>query len=346
MSLARPISETSYRVGIVGAGGYTGIELCRLLLAHPYSRIEALFAKSQAGQIFSDIYPQFLGILDLVLEPVSLDRLRGLDVVFLALPHGESQSLVKALWKSKVKVIDLSADFRLKDAQTFAHHYGSEHSAPELLGEIPLGLPERYADDIRGAQTVACPGCYSTSVMLGMGPLAMSGLIVGDVLVDAKSGVSGAGRGLKTGSLFCEVADGFSAYGTGTHRHQPEMEQVLGLPVFFSPHLVPMSRGILASMYVTLREPLDFQTLRQMYLDMYQEQPFIQLLPEGARPTTKTVFGSNRCAISIVPFGSRVVVFSAIDNVIKGASGQAIQCMNLMLGVPQETGLQAVSPYL
>jgi N-acetyl-gamma-glutamyl-phosphate reductase len=334
-----------YRAGVVGAGGYTGIELCRLLLAHPYIRIEALFAKSQAGQTFSDVYPQFLGVLDLVMKPVSVEEILSLDVVFLALPHGESQPLVKALFGSKVKVIDLSADFRLKDAAIFAQHYG-EHQAPELLDKIPLGLPERYATEIQEAQTVACPGCYSTSVMLGAGPLAMSGLIVGDVLVDAKSGVSGAGRSLKTGSLFCEVADGFSAYGTGVHRHQPEMAQVLGLPVFFSPHLVPMNRGILASIYLTLNTTLDFAQLQEIYRNAYQGQPFVQLLPEGAKPSTKTVFGSNRCAISIVPFGSRVVVFSAIDNLIKGASGQAIQCMNLMLALPQETGLQAVSPYL
>jgi len=337
--------STIYRAGIVGAGGYTGIELCRLLLAHPYIRIDALFAKTQAGHVFSDLYPQFLGLLDVVLEPVSLDRLEALDVVFLALPHGESQPLVKALWGKSVKVIDLSADFRLRDADMFATHYG-DHSAPELLGQIPLGLPERYAADIAVAQTVACPGCYSTSVMLGVGPLVLAGVVDGGILVDAKSGASGAGRSLKSGSLFCEVSDGFSAYGTGVHRHQPEMEQVLGVPVFFSPHLVPMNRGILSSIYITLREPMDFQALHQIYRETYHGQPFIQLLPEGSRPTTKTVFGSNRCAISLVPFGTRLVVFSAIDNLIKGASGQAIQCMNLMLGLPQETGLQAVSPYL
>jgi len=337
--------STIYRAGIVGAGGYTGIELCRLLLAHPYIRIDALFAKTQAGQVFSDLYPQFLGLLDVVLEPVDLARIEALDVVFLALPHGESQPLVKALWQKSVKVIDLSADFRLLDADVFEAHYGA-HCAPELLGHIPLGLPERYADAIATAQTVACPGCYSTSVMLGAGPLALAGVIDGDILVDAKSGASGAGRSLKQGSLFCEVSDGFSAYGTGVHRHQPEMEQVLGVPVFFSPHLVPMNRGILSSIYINLREPMDFQALQQIYREAYHGQPFIQLLPEGARATTKTVFGSNRCAISLVPFGNRVVVFSAIDNLIKGASGQAIQCMNLMMGFPQETGLQAVSPYL
>jgi N-acetyl-gamma-glutamyl-phosphate reductase len=337
--------STIYRAGIVGAGGYTGIELCRLLLAHPYIRIDALFAKTQAGQIFSDVYPQFLGVLDLVMEHVDLEKIETLDVVFLALPHGESQPLVKALWQKSVKVIDLSADFRLRDASVFAAHYG-EHQAPELLGQIPLGLPERYASDIAASQTVACPGCYSTSVMLGAGPLAALDMILGDVLVDAKSGVSGAGRSAKQGSLFCEVSDGFSAYGTGVHRHQPEMAQVLGLPVFFSPHLVPMNRGILSSIYLTVREPMDFRTVYDMYKEAYAEQPFIQLLPEGSRPTTKTVFGSNRCAISLVPFGSRLVVFSAIDNLIKGASGQAVQCMNLMLGLSQETGLRAVSPYL
>lgn len=335
----------TYRAGVVGAGGYTGIELCRLLLTHPTVKIEALFAKSQAGQVFSDLYPQFFGVLDLVLQPVSLDALLALDVVFLALPHGESQPWVKALFGTDVRVVDLSADFRLHDPFVFETHYGP-HQVPELLGRIPLGLPERYASVIAEAQSVACPGCYSTSVMLGAGPLAARGLVSGEILVDAKSGVSGAGRSLKTGSLFCEVADGFSAYGTGVHRHQAEMVQELGVPVFFSPHLVPMNRGILSSIYVTVSEDISTEELQSLYREYYHGQPFVHILPSAAKPSTKHVFGSNRCAISVTSFGRRVVVFSAIDNLIKGASGQAVQCMNVMLGMPQETGLLAVSPYL
>lgn len=333
------------RVGIAGATGYTGIELIRLLSGHPDVVISRLYSKSQVGGAIHHIYPHLAGHLELILEPLSETTLRNIDVLFLALPHGQAQHHYTLLRRSGIKIIDLSADFRLSKDQDYITYYGEPHVHPEVLGHIPLGLPEVYKSKIQQANYVACPGCYATSVMLGLYPLSTRGFLNSTVIADSKSGASGAGRGLKEGSLYCEVNEAFAAYGTGTHRHTAEMEGLLGVPVLFSPHLVPMSRGILSTIYID--STLSESELTEIYAD-YANQPFVRVIPGLKSPNTSYVTGTNCCLISfkILPSVKKVVVFSALDNLIKGASGQAIQCMNLMFGCKEDLGLPKVAHYL
>ena len=331
------------RIGIAGASGYTGIELVRLLTHHPKAEVVRLFAHSHSGELVGSVYPHLTHRFHQwryeSLSPAAID---DLDVLFLALPHGQSQHLYEWLSTTHLKIIDLSADFRLRTTQDYQRGYGVPHHRPDVLGHIPLGLPELYRDQIRGASYVACPGCYATSVMLGLYPLASAGLLPDGVVIDAKSGVSGAGRGPKESLMYCEVNEGFSAYGTYTHRHVPEMEMVLGKRVFFSPHLVPMNRGILSSMYVPIPQG---DAIEALY-DRYRDEPFVCVNP-GGNPSTATVTGSNMAMIWLhwVEGCQQLVVFGAIDNVIKGASGQGIQCMNVMLGLPETMGLPMVAHY-
>ncbi|NBV83633.1 N-acetyl-gamma-glutamyl-phosphate reductase [bacterium] len=334
------------RVGIAGASGYTGIELIRLLSQHPRVQITRLYSKSQVGIPISQIYPQLFGHFDLTLEAMDDASLAGIDVLFLALPHGQAQFHYDLLKRSGIVVIDLSADFRLADAGQYQRYYGDVHQRPDLLGTIPLGLPEVYRDGIQQANYIACPGCYATSVMVGLYPLAQAGLLKSPVIADCKSGVSGAGRGLKESSLYCEANASFSAYGTFTHRHTPEMENLLGVSVLFSPHLTPMSRGILSTMYVDAA--ISEADLIARYNDMYQTAPFITIMPGLKTPNTKYVSGTNQCLITfkVIPELQKIVVFSALDNLIKGASGQAIQCMNIRMGLDETTGLPRIAPYL
>ena len=334
------------RVGIAGASGYTGLELIRLLSSHPHVHITRLYSKSQVGIKISQIYPQLLGRLELTLDPLKESTLLDVDLVFLALPHGQAQNHYDLLMTAGVKVIDLSADFRLVTANDYATYYGETHTRPDLLGTIPLGLPEVYKDAIRTARYVACPGCYATSVMLGLYPLAQAGLLKSPVIADSKSGVSGAGRGLKESHLYCETNESFSAYGTATHRHTPEMETLLGVNVLFSPHLVPMNRGILSTMYVD--GSITESELIDIYTQTYADAPFVSLATGLKTPSTKYVAGSNCCMISFksIPTLNKIVVFSALDNLIKGASGQAIQCMNLGFGFEETLGLPLIAPYL
>lgn len=334
------------RVGIAGASGYTGLELIRLLSGHPQVHIARLYSKSQVGITISQIYPQLLGQLELTLEALDQTTLAGIDVLFLALPHGQAQNHYDLLVDSGIKIIDLSADFRLTSPDQYATYYGDAHSRPDLLGTIPLGLPEVYKESIRTARYIACPGCYATSVMLGLYPLAKAGLLTSPVIADSKSGVSGAGRGLKESSLYCEANESFSAYGTARHRHTPEMETLLGVNVLFSPHLVPMNRGILSTMYVDAS--LTESELADIYHTTYSDAPFVKIAPTLSSPSTKYVSGTNCCMISFkaVPGLNKVVVFSALDNLIKGASGQAIQCMNLVMGFEETLGLPLIAPYL
>lgn len=336
------------RVGIAGATGYTGIELVRLLSAHPHVVLKRLYSKSQVGAVFSTLFPQFSGRVDSVLDPLSADTLDDIDILFLALPHGQAQHHYELFRSLNLRVIDLSADFRLNNPSHYAKYYGEPHARPDLLGSIPLGLPEVYFNEIKNAQYVACPGCYATSVMLALKPATDAGWVTGPVIADAKSGVSGAGKSLKESSLYCEVNGAFSAYGTHGHRHRPEMEMVTGATILFSPHLVPMNRGILASVYIPVDPSLTQSKIFSHYQDYYTNAPFVSVFEGTNTPSTKFVSGTNHCWLTVkhCPDINQLVIFSAIDNLLKGASGQAIQCMNIMIGAPESAGLPVITPYL
>jgi N-acetyl-gamma-glutamyl-phosphate reductase len=336
------------RIGVVGATGYTGIELCRLLMFHPKCRITNVYSNQYSGKLLSDIYPQFRGVLDLSLESFDVSKKCDVDVLFLALPHGTSHSFMPALFENKhLKVIDLSADFRLNEASLFESTYKIEHMSKHLLSSIPYAIPELDADKIKAAQCVANPGCYATSIILPMFPLIQNKLITQDVIADSKSGVSGAGRGLKIPALYCEASESFSAYATGDHRHSAEIDSYLGCRVLFSPHLLPMSRGILSSIYVNLEDGVTVTDLENCLDETYNSSYFIRRYDNEALDT-KFVAGTNHCLLRVcaIKESSKVVVFSCIDNLIKGAAGQAIQNMNIMYGFKEETGLTQIAPYL
>ncbi len=333
-------------VGIVGGAGYTGAELLRLLSAHPDVRIRLLTSRQEAGKRADALFPQLRGrVGDLAFtepDPVALAQCQA---VFFATPHGTAMHLAPKLLERGVKVLDLSADFRLKNLATFKQWYPLEHASPKLLGEAVYGLPELNRDSIRGARLVACPGCYPTAVTLGLLPLVENRLVVSSSLIaDCKSGVSGAGRELKMGSLFAEAAETMKAYGVGGHRHLPEIEQTLSevageaVSLTFVPHLVPMNRGIHATLYADLERDTDLQALYQV---RYSGEPFVDVLPPGAHPETRGVRGANACRIAVhrPNGGRRVVVLAVIDNLVKGAAGQAVQCFNLMSGLDEGTGL-------
>lgn len=332
------------RVGIVGGTGYTGAELMRLLVAHPEIELACITSRKQAGQAVTDSFPSLRGHVDLVFEAPEADLLQSCDVVFFATPHGTAMQEAPGLLDAGVKVVDLSADFRLRDADVFTQWYGMEHSAKSWLACAAYGVPETHRDTIRGSALTANPGCYPTAVQLGLAPALRAGVADTETLIaDVKSGVTGAGREAKVGSLFCENNDSFRAYGVAGHRHGPEVNQELswlaGKPVdcIFTPHLLPIQRGILATLHIRLNEACDLQAL---YEDHYSGEPFVDVLPAGRLPETRNVRGTNRCQIGIVPqTGQRAVVLAVIDNLVKGASGQAIQNMNLMLGFEEGTAL-------
>jgi N-acetyl-gamma-glutamyl-phosphate reductase len=337
------------RVGILGATGYTGLELCRLLLQHPRVAISHVFSGSNVGTRVSSFYPQLHGLSHLSYEAFNPEHLpTDMDVLFMALPHAQSHHILpKVIGHPHLKIVDLSADFRLSDPSVFEHYYEVKHASPELLPSVVPGFPELFRDQIRDAKAVAAPGCYATSVILAGMPLIKSGY-TGSITVDAKSGVSGAGRGLKESSLFCEADSVISAYGTGVHRHTAEMESLLGVPVFFSPHLMPMKRGILSSLYMDNTMGWTQVKVDDIFAHYYGDERFIVLGHGLATPSTKYVAGSNECWISARVFEKqkKIVVFSALDNLIKGASGQAIQCMNIMFGFEESLGLAMVGAYL
>lgn len=335
------------RIGILGASGYTGAELLRLLGDHPRAEIRALTAERQAGKAIGEVFPQ-LAIYDLPklvkIDEVDVD---GLDVVFCCLPHATTQAVIKALPRGP-KVIDLSADFRLRDPALYAETYGHEHQAVNLQQEAVYGLTEHYREAVRATWLVANPGCYTTTAELPLIPLLKERLIEPErIIIDAKSGVSGAGRDAKQGSLFTEVAEGIHAYGVATHRHTPEIEQCLAdfagrpMTVTFTPHLMPMSRGILGTIYVRLAEGASAAGLHDCLAAAYAGEPFVHVLPYKTHPATRHVRGTNLCLIGVHP--SRVpgeaILISALDNLVKGASGQAIQNMNAMLGLDERLGL-------
>ena len=336
------------RIGILGASGYTGAELLRLLALHPGIDIRLLTADRQAGKPLSEIFPH-LGRLDLPV-PVKVEEAdwSEVDFVFCCLPHGTTQEVIAALPR-ELKVVDLSADFRLADVETYATWYGHAHRAPELQKEAVYGLTELARDAVARARLVANPGCYPTSAQLPLVPLLEAGKIEGDdIIIDAKSGVTGAGRDAKQQNLFAEVAEGIHAYGIAGHRHAPEIEQGLSdaagrpITVNFTPHLMPMSRGILSSIYVRLADGASADDLRETLAKRYAEEAFVRVLPAGQSPATRHVRGSNHCLIGV--FADRVrgraILVSVIDNLVKGASGQAVQNMNLMAGWAETTGLE------
>lgn len=338
-------------VGILGASGYTGAELVRLLQRHPRVRVAALTADRHAGKPLGAVFPHLApaGLPDLVrIEDVPFDRL---DAVFCALPHGTTQAVVKAL-PAALKVADLSADFRLRDLELYARTYGHAHEAPALQEIAVYGLTEHYRDAIRATRLVAVPGCYTTTAELPLVPLVKERLIdLDEIVIDAKSGVSGAGRDAKQPSLFCEAGEGFSAYGVATHRHAPEIDQCLGdfaerpVTVTFTPHLVPMSRGILATIYVRLAQGVGHRDLHARLAAAYAEEPFVRVLEPGALPATQHVRGTNLCLIAVHPDRrpGRAILLGVTDNLVKGAAGQAIQDLNLMLGLDERLGLDGLA---
>jgi N-acetyl-gamma-glutamyl-phosphate reductase len=339
------MASEKIRVAILGASGYSALELIKLLLRHPNVEITALTTRQTEPRPVGEVHPALAGRLDLKLENLPLVELaKRADAVFCCLPHGASASAVVELLPLGKKVIDLSADYRLSDPDEYAKWYGLDHADPEHLKDAVYGLPELYREDIREATLVANPGCYPTSAILALAPLLDAGVISAEgIVIDSKSGVSGAGREPKPHLHYPEANESVSAYGVGTHRHMPEIDQVLsdaaGKPVevIFTPHLMPMDRGILSTSYATPTRDLSTAELLALYREFYAGEPFVRIL--DGLPTTKHVSGSNFCDITARPVRGRVVVLSAIDNLIKGASGAAVQNFNLMHGIPETTAL-------
>lgn len=344
-------------VGLVGITGYAGMELARLLAGHPSMRLRMACSRAEAGKRLGDYYPFLNGMPGADTEITVFDPQRAAEtceVVFLAVPAGTAMDMAGQLLAAGVKVVDFSADFRLRDPGTYAAWYKREHTRADLLHKAVYGLPEFYAQDIARAQLVANPGCYPTSVLLGLHAAIRHGLIhTDDMVIDAKSGTSGAGRKAAVPTLFCEVADTFRAYGLPTHRHIPEIEQELSLlaqhsiQITFSTHLLPMNRGILSTIYARLKNPAThLADVRQAFLKTWENSPWVRVLPEGALPETRFVRGSMFCDIGLVVDGrtGRLVILSAIDNLCRGASGQALANANLMCGLPVDTGLNSLAP--
>lgn len=339
-------------VGIVGATGYTGVELLRLLANHPDVRVSMITSRAEQGKRVDSLYPALRGVCDLAFATPDADELAQCDLVFFATPHGVAMNSMPELIQRGVRAVDLSADFRIQDIALWEQWYGQAHSCPELVEEAVYGLPEMNRAAIKGAQLVAVAGCYPTSVQLGFLPLLKGGLIDEQRLIaNAASGVSGAGRQAKVDNLFSELNDSFKAYGVIGHRHLPEIEQGLSdiagksATLTFVPHLLPIVRGIHATLYATLTEDVDETALQSAFESCYQNEPFVDVLPAGELPQTRGVKGSNLCRISVTrPLGrDQVVVCSAIDNLVKGASGQAVQCMNIMLGLNETAGLKGIA---
>lgn len=335
------------RIGILGATGYTGQELVRLLRNHTEGKIVYLGSSSQAGRAFRDICPHLYPEADLVLQDGN--DVPAVDVLFCALPHGLTAGRAGELLQRGIKVIDLGADFRLESPAEYQSWYKLEHPAPELIPQAVYGLPELYREKIRGKVLVANPGCYPTAALLALVPLLKAGLLQpASIIVDAKSGVSGAGRSLALGNMYAEVNENFKAYGVAEHRHTPEIEQQLSqaagekVVISFTPHLVPMIRGILATSYAQVAEGIEEEDLRRAWQTAYAGEPMISLLPQGVWPQTKYSLGSNKAFLQLCldKRTRRAVIVSVIDNLVKGAAGQAVQNMNILVGLPETMGLE------
>ena len=340
------------KVGIVGGTGYTGIELLRLLVLHPEVSVSVVTSRSDVGRRVDMLYPSMRGHMDQVFVTPDLDNLKACDVVFFATPNGIAMLLAEELLQLGIKVIDLSADFRIQDPVLWAKWYGQSHACPELISQAVYGLPEINRELIQEASLVACPGCYPTATQLGFLPLLETGVVDSSSLIaDVKSGVSGAGRVAQVTALMSEAGESFSAYAVSGHRHLPEITQGLesvsnqSVKLTFVPHLTPMVRGIHATLYARLvDESVDLQALFEKY---YAEEVFVDVLAPDSYPKTSNVKGSNRCHLAVCrpQGGDQVVVLSVIDNLVKGAAGQAVQNMNLMLGLPEDQGLKLVGLY-
>ena len=332
------------KVGIFGATGYTGFELVSVLIRHPQVQIQFATSKSYAGRSLRDIYPAAPDLLLIGPQDAPLD---STDIVFLCLPHAAAANTAITALEANNRVIDLSADFRIQDVKVYEQWYGVPHPAPDLLAEAVYGLTEFARDDLRGTRLVANPGCYTTTSLLALQPILAAQIeLSGDIIIDAKSGVSGAGRNPKQQSHFVAVADNFSPYSIGrTHRHLPEMEQVIAWwhkdppRLIFSPHLLPVRRGILANIYLPLRAGWQENKIRELYARTYKNERFVQLLPSGKLATLAHVVHTNRCALSLTFAADTLIITSATDNLLKGAAGQAVQNMNVMFGIKEETGL-------
>jgi N-acetyl-gamma-glutamyl-phosphate reductase len=341
------------KIGIVGGTGYTGVELIRLLVPHPRAQIQLITSRTEAGIKVADMFPNLRGHVDLAFTLPTLDTLAECEVLFFATPNGTAMQMVPELLNAGVKVIDLAADFRLKDPVLWQDWYGMPHQCPELLAEAVYGLPELNRTAIAKARLIANPGCYPTAIVLGFIPLLKAGLIDAQQLIaDAKSGVSGAGRQAKLPLLLGEVSENFKAYGVSGHRHLPEICQTLNtlttnpVALTFVPHLLPTIRGIHATLYAPLRQrDVDSVDLQTLFTDHYQQEPFVEVLPADIHPETRSVRGTNKCQLAVCQpqQGDKVVVLSVIDNLVKGAAGQAIQNMNLLFGLPETMGLEGIA---
>jgi N-acetyl-gamma-glutamyl-phosphate reductase len=337
-------------VAIIGASGYTGVELARILCNHPKVRLTAATSRQYAGQALGQVFPSLRQKTDLVCENLSTDELCArADFFFTAVPHKTAMDIVPNLLAAGKKVVDLSADFRLRDVSVYEEWY-QKHSAADLLKEAVYGLPELYREQIRASRLIANPGCYPTSIILALAPLLKAAVIdPQSIIADSKSGTSGAGRSAQVGSLFCEVADGFRAYKVGgAHRHTPEIEQEINtfltepVRISFTPHLLPISRGILSTIYAQLKPGVQQAEITKLYESMYTHEPFVRVLPDNSFPATQYVRGSNFCDLGfkIDTRTGRIIIMSAIDNIVKGAAGQAVQNMNIMCGFTEATGLE------
>ncbi|MDE0848513.1 MAG: N-acetyl-gamma-glutamyl-phosphate reductase [Nitrospinaceae bacterium] len=338
------------KIGIAGASGYTGLELIRLLVGHPGVELTVLTSETFQGQNIAEVFPSLNGIVDLELRPLDNNIAKDCQVLFLALPHTMAMSKLPDYLQSDCKIIDLSADYRLKDPKAYTDWYSVTHTNPELLEKAVYGLPELHRQAIQSAQLVANPGCYPTSVVLALAPLLKTDWVdLGSIISDSKSGVSGAGRKPSLTSHFAEVNEGISPYGLADHRHTPEMEQELSalagksVRLTFSPHLVPMTRGMLSTVYINLNQAITDEKLVEHYRSFYKGENFIRVLNPGKFASSHHVLSSNFCDIGLKvdSRNQRLIITSALDNLIKGASGQAVQNMNIMLGLDEKTGLMA-----
>lgn len=340
------------KVGIVGGTGYTGVELLRLLAVHPGVQLTAITSRKEDGLPVADMFPSLRGRVDLAFSAPDKVDLKQCDVVFFATPHGVAMAQAPELLAAGVKVIDLAADFRLKDQATFEQWYKIPHTCPELLEEAVYGLPELNRDAIKAARLIANPGCYPTTMQLGFYPLLKANLIdTGSLIADAKSGVSGAGRKAEIGTLFSESSDNFKAYGVSGHRHTPEtvaqLQRYTDTPVnlIFTPHLVPMIRGMHSTLYARLSAAVTNEALQALFEEQYKDAPFVDVMPFGSHPETRSTRGANvlRLALHRPGNGDMLVILVVQDNLVKGASGQAVQCMNLMFGFDEGAGLQQIA---
>ena len=337
------------KIGIVGGTGYTGVELLRILARHPHAQLTAITSRKEAGMPVADLFPSLRGSVDLPFSDPGAVDLSKCDVVFFATPHGVAMEQAPRLVAAGVRIIDLAADFRLKDLVEWKKWYKLDHMCPELVERAAYGLPELNREKIRRARVIGVPGCYATAVQLGFLPLVEAGVVDAQHLIaDSKSGVSGAGRKAEVHTLFSEAADNFKAYGVSGHRHLPEILEGLGqasgraVNVTFIPHLTPMIRGIHATLYARLTQEVDVQAL---YERRFAHEPFVDVLPPGSQPDTRSVRGANQCRIAVhrPAGGDTLVVLAVIDNLVKGASGQAVQNMNIMFGLDEQTGLEMLA---